>query len=264
MNKQKLKVLSGAVTAVCFLAVVSIAFSACSPALHIKLNEGGGNTLSESEFSLGFSPTTQNFAGAFSGGQSLFDAEKISSAFSNLGFPEPKSVYAPASGNIRLAVAFGEIDLDTNRVFSVETDGMKTIDIDRANKRMEIHFDKKTTAEIIALLPKELFEYSDLMMAPVLTGENITEDEYIELISSAYGTTAGRELQSSFFTIQIDCPGTVSQAAAHERTKNGGETGQSQGENIQTVAKGKSVVFSIPLAKMLVLSNPVTLQASWH
>lgn len=227
-----------------------IMMTACSPSLKIKLDESNPNSIEESDFSLTFSPTALNFASAFSSQGSIFDAGKISAAFSELDFPNPVSVETPTAGNIQLIIKFGNIDTESSKVFSVEGGNLKTFSLDKEKKILRINFNKEIVTGIISLLPEELFEYSDLMMAPILTGENISEEEYTELISSAYGASAGQELQNSFFKIDIECPGQVINADTTE-------------QDIRTDINGRTAAFTIPVSKMLSLYNPIGMEVSW-
>ncbi len=241
------------------LSMALIIFTACSPSLKIKLNPSEQAAIDESDFSLMFSPTAQNFAMAFSSQGSVFDAEKIAGAFSELDFPRPVSVETPTAGNIQLLIKFGTIDIDSNNVFSIEGEDSEFFVLDGEKKLLTVNFNKEIVAKIISLLPKELFEYSDLMMAPILTGENISEQEYVDLISSAYGMSAGQELQASFFRMEVECPGQVIKATALEHSGSDG----GDGSRIQEEVKGNTVVFTIPVSKMLSLFHPLSMEVNW-
>jgi hypothetical protein len=54
-----------------------------------------------------------------------------------------------------------------------------------------------------ALLPEKEHSYIDLLMAPVFTGETMTEQEYIDTVSSVYGQQIADELKTSTLTIHI-------------------------------------------------------------
>jgi hypothetical protein len=57
-----------------------------------------------------------------------------------------------------------------------------------------------------ALLPEKERSYTDLLMAPVFTGETMSKDEYLDLVSSVYGQSITEELKNSRLVIVMEAP----------------------------------------------------------
>lgn len=69
-----------------------------------------------------------------------------------------------------------------------------------------ITFSDKVINQFISLLPPETADYMELLMAPVFTGEIMTTDEYIDLISAVYGSTLAQEIEKASFKLSLTAP----------------------------------------------------------
>jgi hypothetical protein len=69
-------------------------------------------------------------------------------------------------------------------------------------------------------------------------GEDITEEEYEEMVALAFGDASSRGLTKSFIELKVTVEGTI--------------VGQTGGR-----IQGKSVIFKVPLIKVLLLNEPL-------
>jgi hypothetical protein len=95
------------------------------------------------------------------------------------------------------------------------------------------------------LLSPEVRDYLSALMAPVATGETLTQKEYLALVQSVYGKGLAEEIASAKITLTIDFPGTISVIQGGKATKNRG-------------------VFTIPLGDLLVLERPLRYEVAWQ
>ena len=47
-------------------------------------------------------------------------------------------------------------------------------------------------------------DYLDLLMAPVYTGEELSEQEYLELFATVYGESFAKDFENTNFVVQIN------------------------------------------------------------
>lgn len=85
--------------------------------------------------------------------------------------------------------------------------------LDKEKGRLACKITSANIKEFVSMLSDEDREYFDLLMAPILTGENLNSAEYEELISAAYGETLAKDLRKSLFTISFQFPKKVSKAS---------------------------------------------------
>jgi hypothetical protein len=81
-------------------------------------------------------------------------------------------------------------------------------------------------------------------MAPLVTGEELTKTEYLELVSTLYSKAISDEIAGSTIRAAIDFPGAVTSVA-------GG------------AYSGKRASFDIPLLDLLVLETPLRFEVVW-
>lgn len=107
-----------------------------------------------------------------------------------------------------------------------------------------IDINKKNGAQLISLISSELSDYLSALMAPVATGEELTKNEYIELVKSVYGAEIAKEIAGARFRMNLDFPQTI-------RSIKGGKSA------------GSTAKFDTPLLDILVLENPVIYEVNW-
>jgi len=111
--------------------------------------------------------------------------------------------------------------------------------------RLEININLNNGSEFLELLSPQITDYLNALMAPVATGEQLTKDEYLELVASFYNKPISDEIAVSRITASIDFPGTV--------------TGVKGG-----TFSGRRVNFNIPLLDLLVLETPLVYEVTWN
>lgn len=104
---------------------------------------------------------------------------------------------------------------------------------------------------IVSTLPEDEKEMTDILMAPVLTGEKMSSEDYIDLIAIIFGDETAAELSSADFTVTMLAPDK------NIVTK----TALSDAKNVKT--NGDKVTFTIPVVDLLTLSEAKTFSISW-
>ena len=108
-----------------------------------------------------------------------------------------------------------------------------------------ININRENSVLIIEALSDEIADYLNALMAPIATGEEMTKQEYLELVSSFYNRTISNEISASRILLSIDFPGNITRAAAG-------------------TFSGRRAVFNIPLLDLLVLETPLVYEVIWN
>ena len=107
----------------------------------------------------------------------------------------------------------------------------------------EISINPDNLIDILETLP-EVTDYLDLLMAPVYTGEELSEEEYLELFATVYGESFAKDFENTNLVLQIE---------VLDKIKNI-ETAK---DNIASVKfEGNVANIKIPLYKLLCNQNP--------
>jgi hypothetical protein len=104
--------------------------------------------------------------------------------------------------------------------------------------------DRETAPAVIALLSPEVSSYLEALMAPAATGEDLTKDEYIEIVSSIYSSAIADEIKKGAINISISFPGRIRGVQGGNALKN-------------------TATFTVPLLDLLVLDKPLRYQVTW-
>jgi hypothetical protein len=110
--------------------------------------------------------------------------------------------------------------------------------------RMSLSVTGKNGPLIVARLSEDVQAYLSSLMAPIATGEKMTQSDYLALVTSVYGSPVAKEIAASHITLSIAPPGKVAKV-------EGGEQ------------KAHAAVFTISVLHLLVLDTPISCSLSW-
>lgn len=196
-----------------------LAFTGCASLVQVKAEKNGmqsfsarinlGETVSNAikEASSGLSEI--NSSGGLDSSRALviFDTEKIKSALDSSEFKNTK-VSSPEFSRLNISAS-----------------GSFPSFVSRSEKSLEIKFSPENIKKLAASLPEETQSFFDLLMAPVFTGEEMTAEEYADLVAVVYGEPLAQELKKSAVELSLVSP------------------------------DGKTKQFSVPLTDFLALSE---------
>jgi hypothetical protein len=101
-----------------------------------------------------------------------------------------------------------------------------------------------TGPKIVSLLSQDAADYLSALMAPVSTGEPLTQAGYLGLVESVYGKGIAEELRGAVIRADIVFPGEITAI-------RGG------------TASGNRADFTIPLLDLMVLNPPIQYEVIW-
>ena len=119
----------------------------------------------------------------------IFDTEQFKQIFSEGGL---KNVSAESKVIDEISIQ-GDIDGNNGDFIS----GSSIIKSSNNGKNVEIEFSRNNLLKMYDNMPSIMRSYIDLFMAPVFTEEEMSDEEYLELISSVYGQILADEIKTS-------------------------------------------------------------------
>ena len=119
----------------------------------------------------------------------IFDTEQFKQIFSEGGL---KNVSAESKVIDEISIQ-GDIDGNNGDFIS----GSSIIKSSNNGKNVEIEFSRNNLLKMYDNMPSIMRSYIDLCMAPVFTEEEMSNEEYLELISSVYGQILADEIKTS-------------------------------------------------------------------
>lgn len=169
-------------------------FTSCENELKICADDSGISF----NYKINSSKEFLNFFSALSNSDesdTIFNAEEISNLFEQAGFEKINST----SDGKNLSVN-GKLSQTAQDPFSKS--GM----ISLSQKKLSITLNKTNLLEFYNNLPEDFQTSLDLFMSPTFTGEEMTNEEYIELVSEVYGQELADEFSAATLKLTVESP----------------------------------------------------------
>ena len=141
--------------------------------------------------------TSENISGGAggSGEESFFDVSEIKKEFATIGIKNVTITSANAKAlNIRTTISLDEKNI-------LRQSGCIT-------PTGNIVLSAKELCSLYELLPDTVQQYIDLFMAPVFVGDEMSSEEYEQLLSSVYGADFANEIKKAKIFVQVEKAGT--------------------------------------------------------
>lgn len=181
---------------ICLISIFSLCLFACSPSLTVNISSVEEVAV---EFSSGMGDTIKETMYSVTGtdGQSpLFNKNAVSKNFEVSGFPlESVEVDDNNLWVKTKATSFEEVEKFASGLIENLTSTSVTMSLN-----------PKKIQNMIEILPEETVGFLDLLCAPIFTMEELTSEEYYEVLSAIYGKTLAEEALNSNFTIEFSVP----------------------------------------------------------
>ncbi|MDR3167981.1 MAG: hypothetical protein LBT93_08555 [Treponema sp.] len=123
-------------------------------------------------------------------------------------------------------------------------EGKRFITYTASPGRLTITLDRSSGPAIMALISPEVSDYLSAFMAPVVTGEELSKGEYLNLVSSFYGRALADEIAAARIYVSVDFPGSL-------QSVRGGKF------------SGRRAEFTVPLVDLLVLETRLEYEVRW-
>jgi hypothetical protein len=208
--------------------LIFTAFS-CSPSLAVSLKNDDS-----ADIQIVIS-NTESFFSNFSAfmdfsEDNFYDKEILSSNLQSLGF---SNINLESGKNADLKL-FAQL----KNISNLEEENPLSSAFVKTENSFELQINPEKMLSVLEAIP-EMTDYLDLLMAPVYTGEELSESEYLELFASVYGESFAKDFENTNLLIQIEVLQNIKQI-------------QTESQNIGTVEfSNKTAKIKIPLYKLL-------------
>lgn len=215
------------------ISILIFTIFSCSPALSISLKNDDSADI-QLEIS-----NTESFFSNFSAfmdfsEDNFYDKEILSLNLEELGF---SNINLETEKNADLKL-FAQLKNLSNLE---QENPLSSLFIKNENS-FEISINPDNLIDILETLP-EITDYLDLLMAPVYTGEELSEQEYLELFASVYGESFAKDFENTTFMLQVNVSEKINNIEIAK-------------DNIASVNfEGNVANIKIPLYKLLCNSN---------
>lgn len=178
----------------------------------------------------------------------IFSQKEIADAFKNSDLTEV-AVKVSAKDSVSLK---GKILPPSQQKVVSDTGGLKIANfVNCGTKNLTLIISPSLVQTVVNSLPEDEKAMTDILMAPVLTGDQMSSEDYIDLIAIIFGSRTASELSSAAFSITMQAPDKKTVA----------KTSLSDAKNVKT--NGDKVTFTIPVVDLLTLSQAKTFSISW-
>jgi hypothetical protein len=236
-----------ALFSLCLPFIGALVLMSCSPRIEISI---AGDSKTGVQVNAAPKPETgallrslSAFGGTPAGTQGavpLFNVDAIKATFLKTGFDTAQAVSPDG-----LSLKINATSLRAAKVFSFLNKA-----IIYGPSSLQITLSPDTIPEILALLPRDTIASMDFLMAPLLTGEKMSEADYKTLIASVYGQTIARELSESVFELVFTAPKTISSFTAPSIAR--------------AEKQGARITFTVPLASLLAEREKAVYRVEWN
>lgn len=241
MNTKKLHL----VRTLAFTALIAGTLVSCAPSVKIDI---ANDNSAKMEFSTSLSKSIEGSIRSLMGLQNdepLYKEAPVRASLIATGL-DVESINFPSMTGIEIKAGIKNI----NTSLTYAKDAVRVVS-KGSGKEATIQFSPQIITEALNFMPEETRTYADLLMAPVFTGETMTADEYLFLLSMVYGETLANELAKSSFFVELSAPSDIKQASLSDTS-------------LGTVSiSGKKAIFTISLYKLLSTSGKTEYLVSW-
>ena len=226
-----------------FCSLFLVFFSSCAARIDGNIAADGSSSF---DVNMSLHPRMTAMIRSFSAaaGQSgnELDGQAIARSMSN----------APGVSSVRLtntssSAVTGQIRISRVNDFLSVTRGSGFVVFEQTSSggKITININRSNGAAMLSLLSPQVVDYFNALMAPIATGEEISKDEYLDIVAGFYSKAISDEIANSKIQASIEFPGRITNA-------RGG------------TFSGRRANFDIPLLDLLVLETPLTYEVTWN
>jgi hypothetical protein len=228
------------------IALVLGAFSGCGAAISGKLEQGGAGDFNVSAaLEPGVTRTLRAFL-AFSQGPESGDL-LINAPVIALSLARAPGVASASLRNTGPAALEGPVKIANIGEFLAPSGKAGFITFTEnpgGGGRASITLSREAGPQMLALISPEVSGYLSALFAPIVTGEELSKAEYLDLVS-IYGDAVRGEISRASIRAVVEFPGPLFSV-------RGGDF------------SGNKAEFTIPLLDLLVLERPLSYEAVWR
>ncbi|MDR2602738.1 MAG: hypothetical protein LBC53_09885 [Spirochaetaceae bacterium] len=216
--------------------VLSPFFLSCGFMINGRVNASGA---ADFNFSASVAPKTA----AILGGEGVLDAESINKSLLAAGFNEAD---LKNEGLYGLKGSLSVLSLDGLLSAAKTGGGLKFISFENSGGggKFTLRLSRENSRELLLNISVDVRDYISAIFAPLATGENLSQAEYLNLVSDVYGKTVAEEIRLSYIEIALDFPSKIKRASGFS-------------------FKDSCAQARLPLSSLLTLENELYYEVVW-
>jgi hypothetical protein len=179
----------------------------------------------------------------------ILDASLLNESLSRIKGVETARFSNTNSNTITGALTLGEVnDLVKTADTSKEDTAVQFIALEatEGGGALRVTLDRQHGPAIIERLSEEAQAYLSSLMAPIATGEELSEQEYLALVESVYDAGIAKEIATATIALTLTLPGDITAI-----------TGGTQKDE-------RKAEFTMSVLSILTLERPLELSVSWR
>jgi hypothetical protein len=228
------------IAALAMVLILSFVLCGCSPSLKVEVKSADLMSL---EFTTGFSDVLEETLYSITGideNGTLFEEKVVTNNLEQAGF-------SVDSINVSDNNLYVKTKADKAKILNdVAPELIREI----SENLIDISISPENLQSVLAVLPEETVGYVDLLCAPIFTYEELSPEEYCEVLSAIYGKTLALEALESNFTIEILVPNLIKKINVKL-------------PNAVTQTEKNKVIITIPLVDFLCNLEESIISVSW-
>lgn len=176
-------------------ALLCLLFTSCKSEITLELKKDGSVKTS---FTGATGPGIKKLLAAASGsktGDVIFDTKEIQSGLVSAGF---ENVTVTSKGGTDLSILM----TDKSKKSMLFSSGV----VNTLDKKLQVVLNPQRLVNFYLDCDEEMKTYLDILIAPVFNGEVMTEREYLETLSSFFGSEVASELNNTEIVIKLINP----------------------------------------------------------
>ncbi|MCQ2613774.1 MAG: hypothetical protein MJ183_09270 [Treponemataceae bacterium] len=233
------------------LCVFALCLAGCSPALKISVNNTADVSVNFSEKSSAVLESVLVSVAGLAQGEPLVTRDIAVENMRGVGFEVTD--YSQTGNDIALETK--KKNLRDNPELLQKAVGLYTQTVRNSKENLCIvTFSPQFFSSVFRMMNEETQGYIDLLMAPSFTGEEMTPEEYIDLLAVVYGNSLADAAEKSTFDLILQTDGKITASVMPE--------GSSATASVSGIS-AQAVKFTIPLAEFLTNTGTASYSVSW-
>ncbi len=176
-----------------FFVLFSLFFISCTTEVTLAVQSDNSVTIKfDGGAGEAFSKMISSAAGMGGESENLIDTEEVSYELAKAGFSDVK-INQKNGGAVSITMS------DKKQTSYIFTSGIAKCE----KGKLSAVITRKSLEDFYTSADEQTRMILDLFLAPVFNNEEMTEEEYLEMVASFYGTVAAKEVAGSFVKINL-------------------------------------------------------------
>jgi len=172
------------------ILLISLTLAGCTTKINVKLNKDNSVDI---QFSAGAGDAFTSMVMSTTGNDGAVDEKQVTYELVKAGFDNVK-VKVSGKSNVNISLT------DKKHTSYLFTSGMLSVE----KGELGLELTRKTLKEYYDSADEQTLTVLDLFLAPVFNDEEMSEEEYLEMVGTFYGEKAAVEIRNSMVDVSFE------------------------------------------------------------